>query len=298
VLRSASFLLLAVLLVSGCFGGTTDTTSSSSRQATLDPWQPLQCDASGITTVGNNVDLIPGLVGTADTIAKRIGDALGDPVTEPAAAYEDSPYMQWPTSEGRIVVQLAGPPQSTAARPEGTFSGALYQKDKGTVSVSQVTRMAEALGADPATLKSSGTGGTGQIWQEWNGTRLHWEIYGRSGANWFMPNSAPVREHLNIGPFYTFHLSQPTISGAQAVETARAFMVCKLQAEGHTEAKGYRLNHTKLAGVSVVGNSLTQLVNIHHTTPEYSPCGSWNSRWVFVDAVTGAVRATELAPCI
>jgi hypothetical protein len=277
--------VLVILLLAGCAG----ETKKEPRPVELESWTPLPCDQA--TQISRSARMVPGLTGDADTVAARIGQAFNDPVTGPMEPYEDSPLHQWPTAKGRIVVQM-----SDLIDPDGElyFIAALYMRE-GTIGVADVLAAAKSLGADAATVKSSVTGRSGAVWQEWLGSRLEWLPWGKAGAT-FGPSEKEMR--VDLGPFYEFLADEVKVTASQASSRAQTFLRCHLDAAGNTADKGYRLETPKVMGLTVVESSLSYLVNIHHSTPKYSPCGSWDARWIFVDAVTGAVVQNKLGPCV
>ena len=261
----------------------------------MHPFTALACDPSHATETSLDAERVIGLRGTAEAIAHQIGSAIGDPVTGAGSQVEDSPNMGWPTAHGRVVVQMSRPSVGNVSVEAGEFQAAFYEGDR-KLETPQVLSFAKALGADPATLRSGRSGSEGgEVWQEWDGMRLQWQTGGSLGAAW---HTSATGSRLGVGPFYTFQATGAKVTPEEANATARTFLRCTLDAAGHTEAKGYRLEKSRLLGASVVNRTVTLLVNVQFATPDKSPCGTWDVRWIFVDAWTGALRESSLAPCL
>lgn len=291
-------LVALLVILAGCSGPADPAPSTSStptvhRTAEQEPWTALPCDRGRVQSIAHSAEPVAGLQGSADAIARRIAQALGDPVTGPAAPYDDSPYDAWPTAKGSLIVQMEGNMGLSAT--EGDFVGATYLRNGGSLTGAQVVAMATSLGAEAGTLRTGADRETGSLWQEWDGGKLGLQPYGQAGATW-----QPQRDQwrLDIGPFFTFLASDAQVSQDDAVSAGRAYVRCVLDREGKTEAKGYMLEKASILGVAVHNRTITHLVNVHHATKTYSPCGDWDARWVFVDAVTGAVKESKLGPCL
>lgn len=261
----------------------------------MQPFTALACDPSHATETSLDAEVVRGLKGSAEAIAHQIASSVGDPVTGAGSQVEDSPNMGWPTAHGRVVVQMSRPSVGNASADPGDFLAAYYEGDR-KLEAPQVLSFAKALGADPSTLKSGKSGSDGgEVWQEWDGMRLQWQTAGQLGASW---HAGGTGSRLGIGPVYTFQASGAKVTAEEANATARTFLRCSLDAQGHTDAKGYRLEKSRSLGASVVNRTVTLLVDVQFATPDKSPCGTWDVRWIYVDAWTGAVRESALAPCL
>jgi hypothetical protein len=270
------------------------------------PWQPLDCDASGVHERGNNLALVPGLRGDGQEIVARVVSSFSDVLGAQQTSIWNSEgprkgeVRRWTTSLGEVsaLVREAKERLDFDRRPGG-FVDLVYTVDRA-IEPADVVDLLVHLGADRARLDVQGEGqdswyrfnNTGSIWQRWsNATLVNWENNGgaflQATASW---RDVDGRTVLTLRRAYIFGAADGLLAATE--DLAEQFLRCtyRLGPESNTTA-GF-------VGLTEAEGSLATVVLVNHSHPP-AHCGSWTGNYVIVDAVTKAVLAYRLSnPCI
>jgi hypothetical protein len=272
-------LLLPCFLLAGCSGLPEGADSGA-------PWEPLECDPSGVTAIGDNAPPVEGLRGTDLEVVRRIAGLFDDEVSSGTPIDSTEGFARWSTEKGTI--------QASREEPElpAMYTYATWRGDYPTEA--RLKSAMVGLGAPASSLHVSPS--ASQVWQQtWQGI----PIQGASGT-W----QAGMGNPAELGWYGSFDIvglvelppAQEMVADDELMATAQAYDRCMMDDEGRTEEAGFERTGTSLGPLVVMHDSLARLVSLDYTQPgEPGHCGF--SRAVAVDVVTGAVHGPVPVSC-
>jgi hypothetical protein len=279
--------VLVAFLTAGC--AASSQTPQGDEPDTTMAWEPLPCDPSGATTRGRNAELVHGLQqspeGIAQDIARTVGDPLGRETTR------EPEHRTWATESGGEVSISLWTTNGTA----GGFGQAQYEGPR-SVDRPAMERLFERWGVEKETLvygspMFGGDGSNGPASQRVLGHDVGWT---EGGATWHGEGAT----WLSILRFWEFASVDATVGAERATQTGGEAARCVLDEEGKTEAAGHPMIESHMLWMGVFDGSIAYVVDVRFESPDEEDLHCGLGKWVYVDAVTGAVLSIGEPFCV
>lgn len=261
-------LLLVVVLLAGCA-----TTRPS-------PFTPDRCDPSGATAINHDaprLDLFGDPLRLAQATARGLGERWLD--DRPERVGEET--LRWGTGDGSVTVTTV----------DGEVGVEVASTRSATFTASALRNLGRELGVTEEG-RHSAYDATRQSWLGW-----HWPEHRHHGSiSAVAPRSG--EGYVTFRALHSLASAHVEVTDDEAVATAKAYARCALDRDGKTVAAGYTFQEASVQDwTTVFGDSFVHQVMVAFTEPvgEESHCGL--SRFVAVDAVTGAVVGEPVIAC-
>ncbi|MEA3190227.1 MAG: hypothetical protein QOD77_809 [Thermoplasmata archaeon] len=249
---------LALLLLAGCLS-----------PPPADDWRPMAC--AGGTERSANASLAAFWAGSPETVARRVGDALDEPVR----ARAEASGWAWTTPHGTIRVEPEVPMVSFFGTGEAWLDAARMQ------------RALERLGVwDEVAAEPDGDWSTTYL-QRWAGAAVARASFSSTPDHVSEGAGYGTFTDMNLGDLRDLSGAAARLTRAEAEAKAAAFVACR------GDWPQAALQHG--GGFDVAADSLAHRVTYGYPTPDEHCTTSYVD--VLVDAMTGTVLAAEPSLC-
>ncbi len=282
--------LVAVTVVTALLAGCTTPSTG-----------PPSCDDLEDRTASGNAPLDPALTQGPDTLAHRLAEAVGDPITsgpdQATTVTGDTPALRWTTTNGTIEHRPVDDGRFEMLRYWGhehitPMDGSSAREDLGRM-LSEVGVDLASLG--PIELHREPDRLDGDIRVVWQGPELHAAgVSSNLGASfWQNTGSQAVdgyRAQVTLWPVFDLTDASVEISEDQARAVAVTGVRCQLGIDGDASES--------VVQMAVAADSLAVQVPVVYD--QDLGCHEQKLRTVYVDAVTGSVLeiSDQTAACV